>query len=248
MNNVSKDMNSLILNDNFSNCVLSSSFQKLSLVNNSNNSNIEIDSNSNIILNLLVDSYDNFEINVNCKENSTFEFWVADISLNNSNIKININLNGENSKGEIHFCSISDKNNLKKYSFNVNHNSQFTSSKILFNSVSKDNGDIKVNAITHIKENMKKSNASQNIRIILLDENSKGSGNPVLKIDNNDIKANHGCAIGNIKESDLFYLLSRGINEKDAKKLIVLGNLIPIINNFDEENKEKFMKYIGDKI
>lgn len=248
MDKISKDAKTLVLNDNFSNYVLSSSFQKLSLENNSNNSHLEIESNSNIVLNLLIDSNDNFEINVDCKENSSFEFWVADISLNNSNIKININLNGENSKGEIHFCSIADKNNLKKYSFNVNHNSPFTNSKILFNSVSKDNGDIKVNAITHIKENMKKSNASQNIRIILLDEKSKGSGNPVLKIDNNDIKANHGCAIGNIKESDLFYLLSRGINEKDAKKLIVLGNLIPIINNFEEAYKEKFMKFIGDKI
>ena len=41
---------------------------------------------------------------------------------------------------------------------------------------------------------------------------------PILKIDENDIEANHAAVVGKINDEHLFYLTSRGISETEAKE------------------------------
>ncbi len=216
---------------------------------NSKEINILIKENSYVIITLLVSNNINeFNININSLSNSNFELFLADISLSNSKININSSLDEVNSKGEIYVSSLGINDSNKNYNINFIHNNKNTYSKAIFKGISKDNSLINVNEITHIKENNIKSEAYQNIKITLLDKTSKGIGHPILKIDNDDIKASHGCAIGNIKESDLYYILSRGIKLKDAKRLITLGNLITITNKMDEESKNEFINYVGEKL
>ena len=229
---------------------IKSNYQEITLINDKNTKeiNIKVLENSNVVITSLINLNNNFNINISLESNSNIELYLGDIASSNSNITINSDLNKENSSSNIFIASFAGKDNYKKYSVNSIHNSKFSNSKIKFNGVSKENGNIKVDAISHIKENASKSNASQDIRITLIDEASKGRGYPILKIDNNDIKANHGCAIGNVKEADLYYILSRGINKEDAKRLITLGYLIPITSKMDEESKNIFINYIGEKL
>ena len=72
-----------------------------------------------------------------------------------------------------------------------------------------------------------------------------GVNNPVLEIEENEVKANHGSSIGMIDEETLFYLTSRGINEKDARDLVSLGKINYIIDTIkDEKIKEDLLKQI----
>ena len=50
--------------------------------------------------------------------------------------------------------------------------------------------------------------------------------------------------IGSLNDDYLFYLLSRGIALEDAKKLITYGYLNPIVNYFDDEDKEELENLI----
>lgn len=47
--------------------------------------------------------------------------------------------------------------------------------------------------------------------------------NPLLLIDSNELEASHGASVSNIDESKKFYLMSRGLNEKQAQYLYVLA-------------------------
>ena len=63
---------------------------------------------------------------------------------------------------------------------------------------------------------------------------------PILKIDENDIEASHAAVVGKINDEHIFYLTSRGLSEEEAKRLITLGYLKPIMTGFaDDEMKNE---------
>ena len=101
--------------------------------------------------------------------------------------------------------------------------------------------DAKDGSITILGKNSMEPNAT--VAVITADQAS-AIANPILKIDCDDIEASHACAIGSLNDDHLFYLLSRGIALEDAKKLITYGYLNPIVNYFDDEDKEELENLI----
>lgn len=218
----------------------------ISKFNTKNRIIFKVGNNSSLILKVAVfDSLKEVEIEADVSRGSKFNTIVADFS--NENIVFNelINLNEEEANGEVKLATLATKKEYKKYSISFNHKVGKTYSDLSSYGVSKDSSYIKIDGVTHIYENASKSEASQSVRVILFDKESEASGNPILKIDNNDIKAKHGCAIGSLKEEHLYYLLSRGIEEKEARNLLTLGYLLPITKEFDEKTNEKLNEIIG---
>ena len=63
---------------------------------------------------------------------------------------------------------------------------------------------------------------------LMLDDISKSDTIPVCSVENNDIEFSHEAKIGKISEKAIFYLMSRGLTEEDAKALIVRGFANPV--------------------
>ena len=112
--------------------------------------------------------------------------------------------------------------------------------------VCKDNSTLIFDGVSHIDRHGKKSEAKQNAKIIIFDKNCKAVANPSLLIDYNDIVANHGAAVGTLNQDHIYYLLSRGLELKEARKLITLGYLKPILRNIDEEDAKNNEELLGD--
>ena len=70
----------------------------------------------------------------------------------------------------------------------------------------------------------------------MLDENSEFNTKPELEIYADDVKCSHGSTSGNIDREALFYLKARGIEEKDAVKMIIKGFLEDVLEKI--KNKE----------
>ncbi len=70
---------------------------------------------------------------------------------------------------------------------------------------------------------------------VLLGDNAEANAIPKLQIRNNDVKCSHGTAIGQIDNEKLFYMLSRGMEEEDAKKMMVEGFFEPLIKEIESE-------------
>ena len=71
---------------------------------------------------------------------------------------------------------------------------------------------------------------------MVFDEKSNGIAKPILKIDENDIQASHAAIVGKINDEHIFYLTSRGLSEEEAKRIITLGYLKPILKGFSDDN------------
>jgi Fe-S cluster assembly protein SufD len=65
------------------------------------------------------------------------------------------------------------------------------------------------------------TDAEQSVRAMLLDRTATANARPELEIYADDVKAAHGCAVGELDAQGLFYLMSRGLPPADAKRLML---------------------------
>ena len=150
-----------------------------------------------------------------------------------------INLNGKNSKVNYIFKTIAiDK---EKYDLVIYHNACNTQSYIKNNGVANKKGKLTFNVSSFVPNGNKECNVNQINRIINL-TNNKCKIEPNLYIDEYDVSANHSALIGKFSDSELFYLQSRGIDEKDALMLLIKGFILSGIDF------EQFQKLVSKKI
>ena len=85
-----------------------------------------------------------------------------------------------------------------------------------------------------------KTNAYQLSKGLLLDEDSEFSTKPELEIYADDVKCSHGSTSGSIDKNALFYLKARGIEEKEAIKMINKGFLESVFKNIKSKKVRIF--------
>lgn len=110
----------------------------------------------------------------------------------------------------------------------VEHNAPDTEGFIEHYGVVADQSFLVFEGIGKINKNMKRSIARQSNKGVVLSKTARIDANPLLLIDEYDVEASHGAAIGKIDEEQLYYLMSRGLSRKDAERLIINGFLAPL--------------------
>ena len=63
----------------------------------------------------------------------------------------------------------------------------------------------------------------------MLSPKARGDANPILLIDEDDVKAGHAASVGQVNPEQMYYLMSRGISKDEAAKLIIYGFLAPVV-------------------
>ena len=63
-----------------------------------------------------------------------------------------------------------------------------------------------------------------------------------MEIYADDVKCSHGSTSGCLDENSIFYLMSRGLNYKEARKLLINGFLVEVINQITDEPIKKLIK------
>ena len=70
---------------------------------------------------------------------------------------------------------------------------------------------------------------------LLLDEKSRSDTYPTNQILNNNVSLEHEATVSKIGEEQLFYLMSRGMTEEEASKMIVRGFVAPLVKKLPLE-------------
>lgn len=117
----------------------------------------------------------------------------------------------------------------------VYHLAPETSSFVLSKSISAGGGITMYRGLVKIKQGAFGSKSSVACDGLMLDNESKASTLPAMNIEENDVKVSHEAAVGRIGEEQLFYLMSRGLSEEDATKLIVSGYIEPLVKELPLE-------------
>ncbi|MCF6277713.1 MAG: Fe-S cluster assembly protein SufD [Anaerolineales bacterium] len=129
-----------------------------------------------------------------------------------------------------------------------NHLVPNTSSDLLFKGALKEKSRSVWQGMIYVAPGAQKTDGYQANRNLILSENARADSIPGLEINADDVRCTHGATIGKIDPEPLFYLLSRGIPQIEAERLIVEGFFDPIMQRIPFAGvRERLQQAITEK-
>lgn len=144
-------------------------------------------------------------------------------------------LNGRNAKCEFTALSFAGKGQNLDTGLKVIHNAPNTATIVNSKSISKDGGICTFRSNVFVKKNASDSSLSLSCESLMLDSLSKSDTIPANTIENSSTTLSHEASIGKISDETIFYLMTKGLSEQEAKTLIVQGFADPIAKEFPVE-------------
>ena len=203
-----------------------------------------------IIINLLSQNSNNFlSIQNTFEENADVKFTIVDFGGKNSITNYYSNLIGDCSNNILNTIYLGKENQL----FDLNYIGELRGKK---SNIDIDvQGALKDNARKHFKgpidfkRGCKKAKGNENEACMLLSDKAKSLALPMLLCSEEDVEGNHSTSAGKMEEKELFYIMSRGFELKEAMKLMVRARFNKILENIkNEELKEKILQEIDKRL
>ena len=144
-------------------------------------------------------------------------------------------LKGDNSRMEYTGITFAGEGQELDTGAKVVHIGSNTSSHITTKSISRDGGKSNFRSEVVIRREAENSKSAVTCESLMLDDQSRSDTIPVSDIRNSKVDIGHEAKIGRISEDSIFYLMSRGLSEDDAKALIVGGFAEPIAKELPVE-------------
>ncbi len=142
--------------------------------------------------------------------------------------KVDNIMNGSGAYGEDVEIILGMGNQSFDITSNLQHVGPHTKGRVQVKSVMKDTSQSLFKGMIKIGHNAKASESYLAGHAILLDKGAKSDAIPGLEILTNEVKATHSASVAQIDESQLFYLMCRGLSREEAKREIVNGFLEPL--------------------
>jgi FeS assembly protein SufD len=159
------------------------------------------------------------------------------------------NLEKDTAQSELKSIYLTDGTRYTDMSYIMNMIGRRTLSNITTYGALKDRAKKIFRGTLDFKKGSARSKASEEEFATLLDRTVKSDAVPLLLCSEDDVEGAHAASAGRIDEDKLFYLMSRGFSEKEAKKLIVESSFRPIVDEIPvEELREQIQDLIDEKL
>ena len=182
--------------------------------------------------------------NIDQEENSISETFIFSAGSNYFKNEINCNLKGEYSSAFINGIFSLQGSQQHEIRSTVNHLVENTKSYQLIKSVLGKNSKAVYQGRIFVDPKAQKTDGYQLSKAILLDETSEFNAKPELEIYADDVKCSHGSASGSLNENSIFYLMSRGLNYKQSKELLINGFMLDVVEKITNTEIRNLIKNI----
>ncbi len=132
-------------------------------------------------------------------------------------------LNGKGAKAEFTGVTFAGHGQNLDTGAKMVHNAEDTSSYINTRSISKDGGVSTYRSSVVIGRNAKNAKSAVSCQSLMLDSDSRSDTIPAMDVRTQQADVGHEARIGRISDDAVFYLMSRGLSEEDARAMIVSG-------------------------
>ncbi len=127
------------------------------------------------------------------------------------------------------------------------HYGRNSESDMITRAVMRDEATAIINGITKIEKNAVGANGQQTEKVMMLSPKARGDANPILLIDEDEVKAGHAASVGQVSEEQVYYLMSRGISREQATKLIIYGFLAPVVSQIPIAKLEEQLQLLVER-
>lgn len=176
---------------------------------------------------------------------------IIDIQLggHRSIVNYETNLKGFQSKCNLKSVYLVTDDRGMDLSFTANHIGKKTESEILGKGVLSGHGKKVFRGTLDFKLGSTQSVGKEEESVLLLSETVKSDSIPALMCSEDDVIGEHGASIGQLDEEQLFYLMSRGIEEHQAKLLVIASALKTWMEDIeDDQFREKVLTALDGSI
>ena len=176
------------------------------------------------------------------KENSISETFIFSSGSDYIKNEVSCNLEGQYSSAFINGIHLLSKNKHHEIRTNTNHSYENTKSYQLIKSVIDDSSKSVYQGKIYVDSKAQKTDGYQLSKAVLLNEQAEFNAKPELEIYADDVKCSHGSASGSLDDNSIFYLMSRGLDQKTAKELLINGFLLDVVEKITDEEIKKLLK------
>tara|TARA_R100000808_G_C2152787_1_gene162493 strand:+ start:3076 stop:4470 length:1395 start_codon:yes stop_codon:yes gene_type:complete len=131
-------------------------------------------------------------------------------------------------RGECLSIAFAGKDQHQDAGAKVVHCAPNTSSRIISKSISKDGGRSSYRGLCRVQDGATGCKSNVVCDALILDEDSRSDTYPYIEVEEQDVTIEHEASVSKIGEEQLFYLMSRGMNEEEAAAMIVSGFIEPL--------------------
>lgn len=182
-------------------------------------------------------------------KNATIDWNLGVMNEGNVIADFDSDLVGEGSHAELKAVAISSGKQVQGIDTRVTNYAPHSIGHILQHGVILESGTLTFNGIGHIIRGAKGADAQQESRVLMLSDKARSDANPILLIDENDVTAGHAASIGQVDPEDMYYLMSRGIDQDTAERLVIRGFLGTVIGEIPvKEVRQEMIAVIESKL
>lgn len=157
-----------------------------------------------------------------------------------------INLNHTKASAKFTALQLGYQHYQTELHLNILHHVPACRSLTQAKAVAKNSGKAHFTGKIYVAKHAALTEATLQSKNLLLDSKAEIKALPELEIYHDNIQCNHGATVGSLDEEALFYLRSRGIEEKEAEKLIISGFLNPILTEIPDLFQHHFADIIHE--
>lgn len=160
---------------------------------------------------------------------ATIDWALALMNEGNVIADFDSDLIGQGAQTDVKVVAASSGRQVQGIDTRVTNYGKHTVGHILQHGVILERGTLTFNAIGHIIKGAKGADAQQESRVLMLSDQARSDANPILLIDENEVTAGHAASIGQVDPEDMYYLMSRGLDQETAERLVIRGFLGAVV-------------------
>lgn len=189
------------------------------------------------------------DINADVEEGATVNLIQVEAGAKRTVTNYIANLKGKGAATNVEAVYFANEENNLDLFYSINQIGEETKSNILVNGALKDKAKKTFKGTIDFKRGSKRSTGSEEEFATLLDDDVRAIAVPVLLCQEDDVEGVHAASAGKIDQDKLFYIMSRGLNLEEAKKMIVETKLAPTIHKLpDSKLSEEVWHQIESRI
>ena len=170
-----------------------------------------------------------------CEERATMEWVDGNIGSKVTMKYPAVYLMGEHAKGETLSVAFAGEGQHQDAGAKMVHCAPNTSSSIISKSVARGGGRTSYRGLVQVQEGAEHSASVVKCDALLVDQISRSDTYPYVDVRNDDVSMAHEATVSKVSDDQLFYLMSRGMEEDEAMAMIVRGFVEPIAKELPME-------------
>lgn len=155
--------------------------------------------------------------------NGSLQWTVGGLGARLAHIHQDVHLDGKGANGEVNGVTFATGKQILSYYTQQTHHAENTHSDLLYKDVLQDRSRVVWRGMIRVEHGAQKTDGYQRNDSLILTPTARVDAIPGLEIEADDVRCTHGATAGRVDAEQVFYAMSRGINESEAMHMIVEG-------------------------